>query len=458
MKGSAQPRPTPTSAGRSRASRAKSNWNRTSLWHFFKTSSFWRGPKLLRPVLVIDQFEELFTLYPAAEYRQFIDELSDLVRGTRPRESADREAPGLSDAPPEVTVMLALREDFCAQLEELRQRIPAIYKAPFRLEPLARKQARHAIVEPAGLEDDDLAVPPFNWADDAVTKILDFLSEQQMGEGRKQVGDEIEPFQLQLICQHVEDLVGERGLATIAADDLGGNEGLTRVLSGFYESCLTKICDRFKDEPDLRQKLEELCEYGFITARGRRLLREESTIMQEDGVSAEILRELVELRLLRKEPRVGDNYYELTHDTLIEPIKLSRLDREERAARALEEQRVREAREHAERERSLRVGSGSLLPPPCSCWSPWAQPGSTRGQQHNRPRRLRGKPRPPPRKRRMGNRPPSRSPKRRCRSPMRPRGKPRRRRPWPRRPCCRPRAPRLHAPRSRSMSSWLSCK
>ena len=109
----------------------ESNWNRTSLWHFFKTSSFWRGPKLLRPVLVIDQFEELFTLYPVAEYRQFIDELSDLVRGTRPRESADREVPGLSDAPPEVTVMLALREDFCAQLEELRQRIPAIYKAPF---------------------------------------------------------------------------------------------------------------------------------------------------------------------------------------------------------------------------------------------------------------------------------------------------------------------------------------
>ena len=332
----------------------EADWNRTSLWHFFKTSSFWRGPKLLRPVLVIDQFEELFTLYSAAEYRQFIDELSDLVRGTRPRESADREAPRLSDAPPEVKVMLALREDFYAQLEELRQRIPAIYKAPFRLEPLSREQACHAIVEPAGLGDDDLAVPPFDWADDAVTKVLDFLSEQQMGEGKKQVGDEIEPFQLQLICQHVEDLVGERGLATITADDLGGDEGLTRVLSSFYESCLTKICDRFKDEPDLRQKLEKLCEYGFITARGRRLLREESTIMQEDGVSAEILRELVELRLLRKEPRVGDNYYELTHDTLIEPIKLSRLAREERAARALEEQRARETQEHAERERTLK--------------------------------------------------------------------------------------------------------
>ena len=276
------------------------------------------------------------------------------MRGTRPRDSADGEAPGLSDAPPEVKVVLALREDFYAQLEELRQRIPAIYKAPFRLEPLSQEQARHAIVEPAGLEDDDLSVPPFEWADDAVTKALDFLSAQQMGEGRRQIGDEIEPFQLQLICQHVEDLVGEKGLDAITTDDLGGDEGLTRVLTSFYERCLAKICDKFKGEPDLRQRLEKLCEYGLITARGRRLLREESTIMQEDGVSPEILRELVELRLLRKEPRVGDNYYELTHDTLIEPIKLSRLEREEREARAREEQRAREARKHAERERQLK--------------------------------------------------------------------------------------------------------
>jgi hypothetical protein len=344
----------------------EASWNRTSLWHFFKTSSFWRGPKLLHPVLVIDQFEELFTLYSAAERRQLVDELSDLVRGTRPRDHADREAPGLSDAPPEVKVVLALREDFYAQLEELRQRIPAIYKAPFRLGPLSREKARHAIVEPAGLEDDDLSVPPFEWSDDAVTKVLDFLSEQQMGEGRKQIGDEIEPFQLQLICQHVEDLVGEEGLDAISTDHLGGDEGLTRVLSSFYERSLAKICDKFRGDADLRPRLEKLCEYGFITARGRRLLREESTIMQEDGVSPEILRELVELRLLRKEPRVGDNYYELTHDTLIEPIKLSRLEREQREARAREEQRAREALEHAERERQLKrrvqiAAAGALL-------------------------------------------------------------------------------------------------
>lgn len=333
------------------------DWNKTSLWHFFKTASFWRERKLLSPVLIIDQFEELFTLYSAEERKRFIHELSDLVRGIRPRDRGDESGPTLSDAPPEVKVVLALREDFYANLEELRERIPAIYKAPFRLDPLSREKARRAIVEPAALEGENFSTPPFSWADEAVDSVLDFLSEQQLGEGKTKVGKDVEPFQLQLICQHVENIVGERNLITVTAQDLGGNDALKtlkRVLSSFYEDSLVKICYKFTDEPDLRQRLEKLCEYGFITAKGRRLLREESTIMQEDRVSSEILRDMVELRLLRKEPRVGDNYYELTHDTLIEPIQLSRLDREARAARELEEQQAREAQERAEQERKLR--------------------------------------------------------------------------------------------------------
>ena len=333
---------------------SETDWNKTSLWHFFKTSSFWRGRKLLFPVLIIDQFEELFTLYSTDERKQFIHELSDLVRGTRPRKVDDDHGPALSDPPPEVKVLLALREDFYANLEELRERIPAIYKAPFRLEPLSRKKARRAIVEPAALEGENFLTPPFSWADEAVDNVLNFLSEQQLGEGKTEVGKDVEPFQLQLICQHVENIVAQKNLGTVTAQDLGGSDALKRVLSSFYEDSLAAICDKFTDEPDLRQRLEKLCEYGFITGRGRRLLREESTIMQEDGVSPEILRDMVELRLLRKEPRVGDNYYELTHDTLIEPIQLSRLDREERAAREAEEARAREAQERAEQEYKLR--------------------------------------------------------------------------------------------------------
>ncbi len=337
----------------------ESEWNKASLWHFFKTFELWKNDRLLSPVLVIDQFEELFTLHAVEQRKQFIHELADLVRGTRPRIELDNLGPKLSDAPPEVKVVLTLREDFYANLEELRDRIPSIYKAPFRLKPLSRGQARRAIVEPVKLEGEHFATPPFSWSDETLEKVLDFLSEQRLGEGKTTVGKEVEPFQLQLICQHVEQTVRERKLEIVTPEDLGGAEALKAILSSFYEDSLRKICHRFPNENGLREKLERLCEYGFITAKGRRLLREESTIKHDDGVEPEILREMVELRLLRKEPRVGDNYYELTHDTLIEPIQLSRQAREERKAQ--EARQARQAEKRKMRNRLIAVGVAATV-------------------------------------------------------------------------------------------------
>ncbi|MCP4897003.1 MAG: hypothetical protein GY906_08510, partial [bacterium] len=113
-------------------------------------------------------------------------------------------------------------EDFLANLEELADRIPAILKARFRLNPLPREQARSAIVEPAELKDEDLSTPAFSWSADAQDNVLDFLCERQTGDGKTEMGDDVEPFQLQLVCQHVEDTVREQNLDTVTVSDLGG--------------------------------------------------------------------------------------------------------------------------------------------------------------------------------------------------------------------------------------------
>ena len=55
-----------------------------SLWDFFETSEFWRGDILLRPCLIVDQFEELFTLQSSQHRTDFIAELGFLLRGARP--------------------------------------------------------------------------------------------------------------------------------------------------------------------------------------------------------------------------------------------------------------------------------------------------------------------------------------------------------------------------------------
>src|SRR5262245_45255795 len=56
-----------------------------SLWSFFKTVEFWQGDLLLTPVLILDQFEELFTLQSRDSRNAFIADLGYLVRGVRPR-------------------------------------------------------------------------------------------------------------------------------------------------------------------------------------------------------------------------------------------------------------------------------------------------------------------------------------------------------------------------------------
>lgn len=172
-----------------------------SLWSFFKTAEFWRDDLLLTPVLILDQFEELFTLQGEQARAHFLNELSYLTRGVQPP-SDDATAPGaeLSEHPPVVNIVLSLREDYLGFLEEAAEHIPQILDARFRLAPLDLEAAEDAIVGPAAVTDPGLETRPFALDHMAVTAILDHLSHSTrtpvIGETRRYV----EPFQLQVIC------------------------------------------------------------------------------------------------------------------------------------------------------------------------------------------------------------------------------------------------------------------
>ena len=306
-----------------------SNWNRLSLWHFVKTLWLWRGSRLLQPVLIIDQIEELFTLVSDNARAIFVEQLADLVRGNRPRSAAarrDHRESDLTDRPPQVRVVLSIREDFLARLEEMVGRIPSILRARYRLRPLQAAEARLAIQEPAKIESPGIVTPRFEWSAEAVGCVVDFLRQRRSSDGEMRLGDEVEPFQLQLICQYVEDLSAVQGLDTILLTHLGGTNAsatLQGILERFYERCLTTVHrERYWLMP--RRRLERICEHELISEAGRRLLSEEASIVRRHRVPKEVLRRLVELRLIRKEERVGDTYYELTHDALLDPILSSR--------------------------------------------------------------------------------------------------------------------------------------
>ena len=131
----------------------------SSLWAFFKTAQFWRQDTLLTPVLIIDQFEELFTLQNEARRDPFLEQLGWLVRGSAP--ASVQVAPQSSDKAPVLHMVLSLREDFLGVLEEAVERIPAILDHRYRLTSLGREAAARAIASPAAVTDALLVTPPF---------------------------------------------------------------------------------------------------------------------------------------------------------------------------------------------------------------------------------------------------------------------------------------------------------
>jgi hypothetical protein len=294
-----------------------------SLWSFFKTAEFWRNDLLLTPVLLLDQFEELFTLQTEEVRAHFLNELSYLIRGVRPPPT-EATPPGeqLSEHPPPLRIVLSLREDCLGLLEDAAEHIPQILDARFRLAPLDLPAAHEAIVRPAAVIDPGLATPPFAVDPAAAHAMLNYLSHAStpiVGQNRRY----IEPFQLQLICRRMEQIAGTRQQAlgaslTITMADLGGEAALDKTLRDFYTGAIRSLPDRRG-----RRASRRLCEKHLISTDGRRLSLEEHEIHRELRLPRETLSRLEAARLLRSESRSDNTYYELSHDALVEPILAS---------------------------------------------------------------------------------------------------------------------------------------
>jgi formylglycine-generating enzyme required for sulfatase activity len=305
-----------------------------TLWHYFKAAEFWRGDALLTPLLILDQFEELFTLQSVDTREAFIAQLAGLIRGVRPTGELDAGGEPFSHAPPSIRVLISLREDYLGHLEELSTAIPEILDNRFRLGPLLEREARQAIVEPARLEDARLTTAPFGYTPEALDGIWTFLSRHLPGQVVVSQ-PYVEPFQLQLVCQRAEEIAlqaqaprtgsADAPPVTITWDALGREAGLRATLTSFYERQIASLPPQRS-----RRAVRRLCEYGLISVSGRRLSLEEGEIQRTYRLPNEALAELVERRLLRADTRVASVYYELSHDTLVEPILEARRRRESR--------------------------------------------------------------------------------------------------------------------------------
>ncbi|MBV8852842.1 MAG: hypothetical protein JOY91_05550, partial [Sinobacteraceae bacterium] len=288
----------------------------------------------LTPLLIFDQFEEIFTLAQSDEHgraraAKFIEELADLAENRPPKaleaalENDDRTAEKFDFARSDYRILISLREDYLAPLESLKKSMPSIAQNRLRLAPMTGTQALAAVLRPGGrLVSEEVAAA-----------IVRFVAG-----GAELSHAEVEPSLLSLICRELNDARIAQGRSEISLDLLAGSHA--SILGSFYERALA-------DQPAaVRQIIEDelLTDSGF-----RENVAEESLLrrFKAAGAAPDTLAKLVNRRLLRIEERLDVRRVELTHDVLCGVVKQSRDQRQKREAReaterVLAEQRSRE--------------------------------------------------------------------------------------------------------------------
>lgn len=305
--------------------------DRSGLWEYFKSTVFWHANTLWTPVLVLDQFEDIFTLQDnearLAIARQIGELLSsgqpERIRKKRPelRKGSERKPFLFSDTPPVVKLIISMREEYVGTLQEIFPEVPTVLSNRVRLTPLSRGQAEEAVVGPALYDDGEFKTKPYSYKKDTLDELLCFLSDKS---------GQVEPFQLQVLCSHVEKLVevdqrqdeqkkGDEQKIVVSDAYLGGREEMEKIIGDFYKNAIKTIKGK-----KTRRRARRLCEFGLLTQDGYRDHMSQRNVLETYKLTEGELNQLVEARLLRREAQFDSFTYELTHDSLTAPVKSSR--------------------------------------------------------------------------------------------------------------------------------------
>ncbi len=248
-------------------------------------------------LLVLDQFEEVFTSASTDVNVKgdFFRQLGETLRNRRR------------------WAIIAVREEFLGNLDTYARLVPTAFSKRYRLEMLGEDEAVRAVVRPAEAVGASFAEDAAHALvrDLATTNAADFD-----GRVRKVVGPTVEPVQLQVVCLRVWE---ERAHpAQVTESDVRHAGSVDRALQAHYEAAVEAMAaEGGVTEHQVRDWFDE----ELIAAQGWRapVLRGPA----EGEADERILRIGMERHILRAEKRRGTNWYELTHDRLVEPIRAS---------------------------------------------------------------------------------------------------------------------------------------
>jgi len=330
---------------------------------------FWLACKSLQlqqpqqPIIfVLDQFEEIFT-ENTLHINRFAYLLATILNGQTPQKIKNsviekqkndkntftKQEITVLFEPLDIKFVISTRSDKLSLLSRLKNYVPQILQKTYELHPLSIEQAKDALLNPAKA-DGDFVSPAFTYQKQAEETIINYLSTNQT--------KQIETFQLQLICQFCENVVLKSNnnfpkvsnFREVKVNDLGD---LATIFTRHYDTLIHEITD-VNEQLAVRKLIEE-----NMIIEGNRVPLPDKVITSKHNISAVLLQQLVNSRLLRSEPNtVGGYSFEISHDTLVQPITTSykiRFEKEERERLEKEKaEREKAEREKAEKEKAER--------------------------------------------------------------------------------------------------------
>lgn len=318
--------------------------SRETLWEFLHRNIFYdtNANNIVRPLIVFDQFEEIFTLqHDEKKIVSFFAELADLLNEVTPKYITDRinskyvkdrslstdnsdnvftfdfgvedsiggEAKNQYVSDSLFNVVFIIREDFLSYLERYTKYIPIMKYNRYALLPINEEQAKDIIMKPIeGLVDVDVAKLIIQKVTGRTDFDLDNFPEI-----------EVDAAVLSLFLSRLYEMKGDK-LQTITASLVVDSS--KDIIKDFYIDSIS----------DLPQSDIEKLEDQLLTYEGRRDNVSYNDLVRE-GVSKDVLDILIEERkLLRKFNYQNDIRVELVHDILC-PIVNERIKHREQIAK-----------------------------------------------------------------------------------------------------------------------------
>jgi len=286
----------------------------TTLWEYFHSEPLWKS---VTPILIFDQFEEIFTLakksnhFGTEELELFWQELADLIENSIPEKLKekflnDKEKIDYGYKNQKVKIVFAFREEFLPEFEGKTAKIPSLRSSRFRLLPMNGNQAFDVITKTWNKAIDDKEA----------NKIVGFfVSEEE--ENKSYDLMEIEPSLLSQVCTYIDKERISDGRDKISSDFLE-KYPKEKILQSIYSEVLAESNAAVlinETDPKINQKpVNEFLEDKLITDEGYRTKYSINEIDRSLMPGIDVLKRKYFLREDGKS-------VELTHDVLAPIIK-----------------------------------------------------------------------------------------------------------------------------------------